>query len=54
MKIKINFKTAIDKHRKQANHKIDSENAQLIWSDNNPYKLLIEESLIIKAYTNWN
>jgi hypothetical protein len=23
---------------------------QLIWSDNNPHKLLIKESLIIKAY----
>jgi hypothetical protein len=42
--------SAIEKHRKETNHKINWENAQLIWTDSNPHKLLIKESLIIKAF----
>ncbi len=42
--------SAIIKHQKETNHVIDWQNSQIVWSDSIPHKLLIKESLIIKAY----
>ncbi len=38
------------KHQKETNHVIDWQNSQIVCSESNPHKLLIKESLIIKAY----
>jgi hypothetical protein len=43
-------KSAIEKHHIETKHDIDWENVELLWSDSNPHKLLIKESLMIKAY----
>ena len=43
-------KSATEKHHLETKHQIDWKNARSIWSDNNPHKLLIKESLLIKAY----
>ncbi|CAF3661981.1 unnamed protein product [Rotaria sp. Silwood1] len=42
--------SAVSRHVSEMKHKIDWENCQVIWSDSTPHKLLIKESLIIKAY----
>jgi hypothetical protein len=42
--------SAISKHEKEFNHKMDWGMSQVIWSDSTSHKLLIKESLIIKAY----
>jgi hypothetical protein len=42
--------SAVTKHQKEKNHKIDWKNTQIVWTDNEPHKLLIKESLIIKTY----
>ena len=43
-------KSSIEKHHVETNHKIDWENTKVLWSENNPRRLLIKESLMIKAY----
>ncbi|CAF3401359.1 unnamed protein product [Rotaria socialis] len=45
-----NSDSAISKHQYDMKHSIDWNGCQIVWSDNNSYKLLIKESLIIKAY----
>ncbi|CAF4590783.1 unnamed protein product [Rotaria socialis] len=45
-----NLDSAISKHQYDMKHSIDWNGCQIVWSDNNSYKLLIKESLIIKAY----
>jgi hypothetical protein len=46
-----NYKNSeIFKHGKEKNHGMDWEGSQVIWSDNSSNKLLVKESLIIKAY----
>jgi hypothetical protein len=42
--------SAISKHQYDMNHNIDWNTCQVVWSDNNSYKLLIKESLIIQTY----
>jgi hypothetical protein len=42
--------SVIKKHQNETKHKIGWESTKLLWSDNNPHKLLIKESLMIKAY----
>jgi len=42
--------SAIFRHEKEINHGMDWEGSQVIWSDNSSNKLLVKESLIIKAY----
>jgi hypothetical protein len=41
--------TAVEKHLKDKNHKIDWKNTKILWTDNEPHKLLIKESLLIKT-----
>ncbi|CAF1027478.1 unnamed protein product [Didymodactylos carnosus] len=43
-------KSALAKHESETGHKIDWMNFKILWSDKNPYRLLIKESLVIKAY----
>ena len=43
-------KSSIEKHHVETNHKIDWENTKVLWPENNPRRLLIKESLMIKAY----
>jgi hypothetical protein len=42
--------SAIYKHQKDMNHHIDWNNSEVVCSEGNSYKLLIKESLIIKAF----
>jgi hypothetical protein len=37
-------------HAKDTNHRIDWSNFRVVWQDNNSYKLLIKESLLIQAF----
>ncbi|CAF1270400.1 unnamed protein product [Didymodactylos carnosus] len=43
-------KSALAKHESETGHKVDSMNFKTLWSDKNPYRSLIKESLVIKAY----
>jgi hypothetical protein len=37
-------------HEKNTSHHIDWQNTRVLWRDNNPYRLLIKESLVIRAH----
>ena len=39
-----------EEHEKNTNHHIDWRNTRVLWRDNNPYRLLIKESLVIRAH----
>ena len=43
-------KSAIQKHLMETGHTMDWDDAKLLWSASNPRKLLIKESLVIKAH----
>ncbi|CAF1480845.1 unnamed protein product [Rotaria sp. Silwood1] len=43
-------KSSITQHEKKTGHHMDWSNFQVIWQDNHYYRLLIKESLLIKAY----
>jgi hypothetical protein len=47
---KTNNTSAVAKHLKEKKHIIDWKNTQIVWTDNEPHKLLIKESLVIKTY----
>jgi hypothetical protein len=37
-------------HEKNTSYHIDWLNTRVLWRDNNPYRLLIKESLVIRAH----
>ncbi|CAF3427539.1 unnamed protein product, partial [Rotaria sp. Silwood2] len=43
-------KSSIFQHEKETGHRMDWSNFQVVWQDNHYYRLLIKESLLIKAY----
>jgi hypothetical protein len=47
---KANNTSAVAKHLKEKKHVIDWKNTRVVWTDNEPHKLLIKESLVIKTY----
>lgn len=38
------------RHEKENNHHMNWKDFQIVWKENNPYKLLLKESLVMKAY----
>ncbi|CAF1401776.1 unnamed protein product [Rotaria sp. Silwood1] len=44
------YESALAQHIMEEKHNIDWLNSKVIWNDNNPDKLLIKESLMIKAF----
>ena len=42
--------SSLAEHEKNTNHHIDWRNTRVLWRDNNPYRLLIKESLVIRAH----
>lgn len=42
--------TSISNHQQQTGHRIDWEGFKVVWQDSHSYKLLVKESLVIKAY----
>ncbi len=43
-------KSAVKQHEEETGHRIDWKNFHVVTQDNHPYRLLIKESLLIKAY----
>ena len=42
--------SSLAKHEKNTGHRIDWENFRVLWRDNNSYRLLVKESLVIRAH----
>ena len=42
--------SSLAEHEKNTSHHIDWRNTRVLWRDNNPYRLLIKESLVIRAH----
>lgn len=42
--------TAIERHIMRRNHRINWIDTRILWDDNDPYKLLIKESISIKKH----
>lgn len=42
--------SAVEKHVLETRHRIQWENTKILWTDNQPHKLLIKESILIKAH----
>jgi len=42
--------SALAEHEKNTGHQIDWKNSRVVWRDNVAYRLLIKESMVIKAY----
>ena len=42
--------SSLAEHEKNTSHHIDWRNTRVLWRDSNPYRLLIKESLVIRAH----
>jgi hypothetical protein len=42
--------SALSKHEKDTGHRINWKDFRVVWRDEDPYRLLIKESLVIQAY----
>ena len=38
------------RHDKENNHHMNWKDLQIVWKDNNPYKLLLKESSVMRTY----
>ena len=46
----VDTSSSIAEHEETTGHHMDWRNFRIVWRDNNVYRLLIKESLIIKAH----